>query len=312
MDVARYRRAEDALWASVGARPTERWLELEHTGAMVRILELGAGPPVVFVHGASNAGASWAPLAARLPAFRCLLVDRPGAGLSPPLDERLDDMGRFAAFAEALLVDVLDAAGIATASVVGTSFGGYFVLRGAAAHPDRFRRLVELGWTFGAPVESTPLLMRLAMQPVVGRLMAHIRPNERMVRSLLRQIGLRQALESGAFGEVELAWFLSLLRDTDTLRNEIDAAPRLTTLRGFDDATLLPSSLLRRVAMPALFVWGEDDPMGGPAIAHRFVRELPAAELELMADTGHAPWMDDPDHVAARVAAFLRSDPVPS
>ena len=66
MDVARYRRAEDALWASVGARPTERWLELERTGAMVRVLELGDGPPVVFVHGASNAGTSWAPLAARL------------------------------------------------------------------------------------------------------------------------------------------------------------------------------------------------------------------------------------------------------
>ncbi len=307
MDVARYRSAEDAMWASVSARPTERWLELERTGAMVRVLELGDGPPVVFVHGASNAGTSWAPLAARLPAFRCLLVDRPGAGLSPPLAERLTDMARFDAFAEALLVDVLDATGIPAAAVVGTSFGGYFLLRGAAAHPERFHRLVELGWPFGAPVESTPFPMRLAMQPVVGRLMARIRPNERMVRSLLRQIGLRHALESGAFGDVELRWFLSLLRDTDTLRNEVGAAPRLATLRGFDDATLLPSAVLRRVTAPTLFVWGEDDPMGGAAIARQFVSELPAAELELMAATGHAPWMDDPDRVAAHVGAFLRA-----
>ena len=102
-------------------------------GAMVRVLELGDGPPVVFVHGASNAGTSWAPLAARLPACRCLLVDRPGAGLSPPLAERLTDMARFDAFAAALLVDVLDETGIPAAAVVGTSFGGYFLLRGAAS-----------------------------------------------------------------------------------------------------------------------------------------------------------------------------------
>ena len=26
-----------------------------------------------------------------------------------------------------------------------------------------------------------------------------------------------------------------------------------------------------------------------------------------MVDTGHAPWIDDPDRVAARVGAFLRA-----
>ena len=249
---------------------------------MIRVLELGDGAPVVFVHGASNAATSWAPLAARLTGLRCLLVDRPGAGLSPPLDERLTDIARFDAFAEDLLVDVLDAAGITDAHVVATSFGGYFMLRGAAAHPDRFRRLVELGWPFGAPVESTPLMMRLAMQPGIGRLMTRIRPNERMVRALLRQIGLRHALESGAFGDVELAWFLSLLRDTATLRNEIDATPRLATLRGFDDATLLPSSVLRRVTAPTLFMWGADDPMGGgghrPPVRGRAARSRARAD----------------------------------
>jgi pimeloyl-ACP methyl ester carboxylesterase len=68
---------------------------------------------------------------------------------------------------------------------------------------------------------------------------------------------------------------------------------------------LLSPALLARVTSPAYFLWGEDDPMGGAPVARRFVDQLPDAELELMSDAGHAPWMDDPDHVARRVGAFL-------
>ncbi len=307
MDEDRYRHAERSLWASVGAQPTESWLELRRTGARVRVLEVGDGPPVLFVHGASNAGTSWASLAARLHDFRCILIDRPGCGLSPRLPENLPDRPALAAFADSLVVDVLDALDLAKSHVVGTSFGGYFALRAAAAHPDRITSLIELGWTFGAPIESTPLVMRVAMQPSLGRLMTRMKPNERIVRSLLKQIGLRRAVETGRFGDVEIAWFLSLLRDTDTMRNEIDTSPRVVTMRGFNAETILPASLLAQVIMPAFFLWGGEDPMGGPTVARQIVRQLPNAELELMPEAGHAPWIDDPDYVASRISGFLRA-----
>lgn len=305
MDESAYRKAEQALWESVGASPTEGTLALERTGSTVRIQEVGQGAPVVFVHGASNGGTSWASLAARLGTSRCILLDRPGCGLSPPLARGLTDMTALGSFADALVVDVLDAMGLDRAHVVGTSFGGYFALRSAAAHPDRVHRLVLLSWSFGAPVESTPLVMRVSMLPFLRRLATRIKPTERMVRSMLKQIGLRNAVESGRFGPVEIAWFLSLLRDTDTMGNEIAAAPRIVTMRGFNDDTLLPPSLLARVEAPSYVLWGEDDPMGGADIARAFVGQLRNAQLELMPGAGHAPWMDDPDHVAGRVAAFL-------
>jgi 2-hydroxy-6-oxonona-2,4-dienedioate hydrolase len=302
----RYRRAEAALWTSVGVTPVERWLRLERTAATVRVQLVGDGIPVVFVHGASNAGTSWAPLAARLGGIRCILLDRPGCGLSPPLGAAFGDVAALGACADALVVDVLDALGVAAAGVLGTSFGGYFALRAASAHPRRITRVVVLGWTFGAPVESTPLAMRVALRPQLRRLATRVPPTPRMVRSLLRQVGLRGALASGRFGAVEQAWFRSLLRDTATLRNDIEAAPPITTWRGFDEATLLDASSLRGVAVPTLFVWGEDDPMGGAAIARPFVAQIPGAQLELLAGAGHAPWIDEPDVVAARVGAFLR------
>lgn len=305
MDEQRYRRAEGALWSSVGAEPTERCVRLSRTAAVVRIQELGEGHPVVFVHGASNAGTSWASLASRLETFRCVLVDRPGCGLSPPLDRSFADIGALGAFADDLVVDVLDAIDVGSAHLIGTSFGGYFALRAAASHPDRIDRVVTLSWSFGAPVASTPLVMRVAMHPTLRRLATRVPVSERLARSMLKQIGLRRAVDSGTFGPTEMAWFLSLLRDTDTLRNEIDAVPRMVTMRGFDDKTLLASSVLARVTSAAYLLWGEEDPMGGADVARRFATQLPNARLEMMARAGHAPWMDDPDHVAASVGAFL-------
>jgi 2-hydroxy-6-oxonona-2,4-dienedioate hydrolase len=302
-----YRGAERSLWATQGVTPTERFITLQRTDTSIRVQEVGAGPAVIFVHGASNGGTSWASLASRLSDFRCILIDRPGCGLSHRLRTDFADMDSLGAFADDLVVDVLDAMEVTHASVVGTSLGGYYAIRTAAAHPERVDRLVTLSWSFGAPAANAPLVMRIANQPRLGRLALKVPVNERMARSMLKQIGLRRALETGAFGPVEMAWFLALLRDTDTMRNEIEAAPRITTLRGFNETTLLVPSVLERVTCPSYFLWGEEDPMGGADIARRFVAQFPDATLELMAEAGHAPWMDAPDEVAARVGSFLRS-----
>src|SRR5688572_15276915 len=177
MNEVRYREAERRLWASVGVAPAEQQVRLGRTGLTVRVQEVGQGPAVVLIHGASNSGTSWAGLVTRLDGFRCVLPDRPGCGLSDPLGVSFDGLEPLAAFADTLVVDLLDAMGLDTAHLVATSFGGYIALRTAAAHPDRVGRIVELGWTFGAPVARLPLLMRLATVPALGRLLTAIPPN---------------------------------------------------------------------------------------------------------------------------------------
>jgi 2-hydroxy-6-oxonona-2,4-dienedioate hydrolase len=302
----RYRQAERRLWESVGGIPIEQRVRLGRIGATVRVQEVGRGPAVVFVHGASNSGASWAPLAARLDGFRRVVVDRPGCGLSDPLAARFNNVEALNAFADALIIDVLDALGLDRAHVVATSFGGYIALRTAAAHPDRIGRIVEFGWTVGAPIARVPLLMRLASVPMMGRLLAAVRPNERVVRAMLRRIGLRQALDAGRVPQEVLDCYLALLRDTATMRNELRAGPRLVfPLRGMNAQVLLPASLLAKIHAPLYFLWGEEDPFGGPDIARRFVKHLPNAELELLAGAGHAAWVDDTDHALITTSKFL-------
>jgi pimeloyl-ACP methyl ester carboxylesterase len=304
VDEARYREAERALWASVGAAPSEQFVTLPQIGSAVRVIEVGEGPPVVFVHGGSNAGTSWAHLAAQLPGFRCLLVDRPGCGLSAPLATRLTDQPAFDRFADTLVVDLLDALGLATAHLVVTSFGGFIGLRSTAAHPDRIDRLVVLSWPMGAPIAKTPLAMRLATLPRLGRLAARMPANERMATVVLKQIGLRAAVESGRFGPEALTWFVSLQRHTPTMRNEIDALPRLMTMRGMNESLLHPAALLASISRPTLFLWGRDDPQGGEDLAAPFAAQVPGAELRMVTG-GHAPWIDDPEGVAGATAAFL-------
>jgi pimeloyl-ACP methyl ester carboxylesterase len=306
MNEARYREAERRLWTSLNVTPTEQRLDLERTGATVRVQEVGEGPPVVFVHGASNTGTSWAPLVAQLDGFRCILLDRPGCGLSARAATRFDDVERLGRFADSLVVDVLDAMGLDTAHVVGTSFGGYIVLRSAAAHPDRIERMVAFGFPIGARIVHTPLVMRLASVRGLGLMMTRVPPTKAMVRAMLRQIGLRRAVDSGSMSAEAIGWFLAVLRDTDTMRNELEAGPRiLTPLRGLNDSLLLTPELLAQVSTPTYFLWGEEDPFGGADVARPFAQQLPNAELELMPGAGHAVWIDDPDHAAKVTRTFL-------
>jgi pimeloyl-ACP methyl ester carboxylesterase len=261
---------------------------------------------VLFVHGASNGGASWASLVARLVGFHCVLLDRPGCGLSDPIATRLDDIEGIEAYADTLIPDVLDAIGVDRAHVVSTSYGGYFALRAAAAHPDRIDRMVEFSWTIGATMAKVPMSMRFAGIPMLGELMARLPANERAVRMILRQVGLRRALETGRFDQVMIDWYVALLRDTRTMRNEIKSSPRLVRpLRGIDERVLLPPSLLAGINTPIYFLWGEEDPNGGADVARPFVGHIPNAELEMMPAAGHAPWIDDPEYAASTTRAFL-------
>jgi pimeloyl-ACP methyl ester carboxylesterase len=289
----------------VGAQPTERRLRLDRVGVTLRLQETGDGPAVVFVHGASNSGASWAGLVARLDGFRCIALDRPGCGLSDPLPVPFADQRDLGTFAESLIVDVLDALEIDAAHLVATSFGGYVALRTAAAHPDRVGRLVEYGWTVGAPSEPLPAVMRLAGKPRVGALFARIPPSEWAVRALFRRIGLRQALDAGRVPQEVIDCYRDLLRDTWTMRNELRASSRVFSTRAGMDHLLLSPALLERIEVPALFLWGEEDPFGGPEIARPFTAGVPGATLELLPGAGHAVWLDDADGIARRTRTFL-------
>lgn len=62
---------------------------------------------------------------------------------------------------------------------------------------------------------------------------------------------------------------------------------------------------LATLDMPALVLWGENDPFVPVAGAHRFLKELPDAELAVLPDVGHFLYDDAPQACADAVVAFL-------
>jgi 2-hydroxy-6-oxonona-2,4-dienedioate hydrolase len=298
----RYREAEATLWGTVGLAPSEHHVRLATTGTTVRVQEVGDGQPVLFIHGGPNAGSTWAPMVAHLAGFRCLLVDRPGTGLSAPYPITTTNLPRIGA---AFVSDVLDGLGIDRAHVVASSFGGHLALRSAIAHPDRIGRMVQMACPALTEGDRIPAFMRLLTRGWIRRVVNALPPNERAARSILRQIGHGKSLDADRIPQAFLDWYLDLQRHTDTMRNDGEmigqALPHRAELTLSDDQ-------LAQAEVPTLFWWGSDDTFGGEDVARQLVGAMPHAELTMVPDAGHLPWLDDPAAAARATSAFLSAE----
>lgn len=312
MDESRYREAEVTLWRDAGIVPIERRLRLPRNSTEVRVMEAGTGPAVLFLHGGPGAsGAIFAHLVARLPDFRCIMVDRPGTGLSAahPLHGP-DDVVREA---ETLVVDILDALALSEAHLVGSSHGSFIALLSAAVHPTRVARTVH----FGCPgfVEGMKLRSadRLVLAPGLGWLFARLPGSRKSIEATLRQLGHADALADGRLPASIVDVSVALMRHTDTMRNELAAMASMGTLRrGFDPRLTIAAVTLAAVTSPTYFLWGENDPYGNASIARATAAAMPDATVELRPGAGHLTWLDDLDYAASVVSRHLTATTRPA
>jgi len=304
MDEGKYRAAEKLLWQGFGFDPSEQMITLATTGTEVRVQVIGHGPPVLFIHGGPNAGSTWSPIVNAFEGYMCLLVDRPGTGLSEPFPAVSDREVLFR-FGDRFVDDVLTGLGIDRAHVVASSFGGFLALRSAVVTPHVFDRMVQMACPAMAPGMMTPPFMRLMSMGWFRRFTGLFPPSARVSDSILRQIGHGASLDAGRISQPFKDWYLDLQRYTDTMKNDGEMIGSAASLRGFDPAITLPEELLASVTVPTLFLWGEDDGFGGRDIAENVASLMPNAELVMLPESGHLPWLDFPDDIGRRTRAFL-------
>jgi pimeloyl-ACP methyl ester carboxylesterase len=122
---------------------------LRSDGLEVATLTQGSGPALLLLNGLTRPYESWAPLVASLPDRRIVTFDVPGVGRSPtpaaPLS--IPALARVA-------MQVLDAAGLESADVLGYSHGGLVAQQLAIAMPHRVRSLVLVATSCG--IGGTP------------------------------------------------------------------------------------------------------------------------------------------------------------
>lgn len=302
MNERQYRLAEQALWQTVGLQPTEQRLRLGYTDTEVRVQEVGEGEPLLFIHGGPNAGSTWAPLVQRLPGHRCLLVDRPGTGLSEPFDVTPRNHREFAS---RFVSDVLDGMGVPTVDLVASSFGGMIGLYSAAATPERVGRMVQMACPAFAPGMKLPPFMRLISMGPVRRLLGALPPNPRATDMTLRQIGHGASLDAGRIPQWLGEWYEALMAHTDTMKNDGDMIGRFASVFGFDPRNDLAGEMLRSITVPTMFIWGEDDGFGGREVAEPLVASIPKATVTYLPESGHLPWFDFPEESAELIRSFL-------
>jgi pimeloyl-ACP methyl ester carboxylesterase len=265
----------------------------------VHVLETGSGEPLVLLHGGGAQSTEWAPLLPSLrQRFRCLALDRPGHGLSYPIDyRRVSDMR---AHAIEFLTRALDRLGLGRVDIVGNSMGGFFAIALALADPQRVRRLVLIGAPAGMD-RPLPTPVRLLSVPVLGPLLwkTVARPTEAGLRRFYAGNLVvdpdkldPMLIACGAAGHrIPGAAWVPLVR-------------RFATVRGVRDDCYLRDEL-PALATETLFLWGDRDIFAPPASGRDACERMPDARLEVVPGAGHLPWLDAPETCTAAIVDFL-------
>jgi 2-hydroxy-6-oxonona-2,4-dienedioate hydrolase len=298
---AAYRTAERAFWAREGLEPTDRWVDVGTRDRRVRIQDVGSGTPAVFVHGTGGSGTYFAALISHMDGVRAIVIDRPGWGLSDPLDFSARPYREIAAD---VVRRVLDTLGIERAHVVGASIGNLWALRFAQAAPDRVDRMALLGGAPISPDVAVPPFIKLLRTPI-GRVIVALPEKPGMFRKQLAQMGHGTTLRSSGALDAFVEWHGFLTRETQWGRNERDMVRSIVTRDGFVSGLVPTMEEMGSITTPTLMVYGDADPVGSLEIWERFVRSMPAAELDVVPAAGHVVWLDDPARVGSVVSEFL-------
>jgi pimeloyl-ACP methyl ester carboxylesterase len=255
-------------------------------GVRLRWHEEGEGEPLLLIMGLSGSARAWHRLLPHVAARRRTIVfDNRGTGDSSAVGGPLS-MADMAADARA----VLDAAGVASADVMGVSMGGMIAQHLALDHRDRVRSLI-LGCTTAGGARGAPpwrLLAASALRPVVGptRTWGLIAPA--LFSSRTRRERPDRVAE-------ELQVRVADATDPRTTFAQMAAIARHDTRARLAELAGLPVTVLH----------GDEDALVPVARGRELAAAIPGAEFVMLAGCGHLLTTDDEDATASAVLAHL-------
>jgi pimeloyl-ACP methyl ester carboxylesterase len=227
-----------------------------------------------------------------LPQLRCVAIDLPGFGASPPLPGGGFDLGVVCERVEAAIREL----GLERPAMLGHSLGGGVTVRYAAERPGALRAAVL--------VAPAGLIATGAVRPSWRRPRLHAL-SRRALRLAIPLIASRQSLRERAFARV--------VGDPASLDAELArelllgaAEGRSTPPAGIEIVYAGLRDRLDQLTLPALVIWGGRDHVVSTRYAEPLREALPDGRLLLLPDAGHVPMCEQPAEVAAAVVDFLQ------
>ncbi len=249
--------------------------------------DVGAGRPILLIHGFTNYGLAWAPQLAAFvhSGYRVILPDLRGHGASTPatapciVADLAADMG-----------DLLDHLGGGPVAVCGLSLGGMVALEMALEQPNRVASVVVAnsqssftgsdmtalvdGWIALLLQENGPLVRLHATWPM-------------LVNEAFREsAGGRAAFDAWALVAATVQG--SSLSYVARGMNQFDLRRRLSAIR-----------------VPVLAIAGEHDHLFSPDASVEISREIVGSSYAMIQGAGHLSSLDSPDQFNRLVLDFL-------
>ena len=262
-------------------------------GLNVRYIVRGSGSPVVLIHGVGEFLEVWwqniRPLSEH---YQVYAMDLPGHGLSdkPEIDYDLNFATGFATgFAQAL--------GIGRASLIGHSLGGLVAMSIAINFPDDVDKLILVD--SGGLTDEVSLLYRLCCFPLLGELMV-----EPTIKA-----GIRHGMKR-AFYNPDLVSEEMVDRDYQFMKMPGAKQAMLSIirhgigLRGPNPEVVMLNKL-HLIKSPTLLIHGAQDKFIPLKYARRAYKLIPNAELKVIEECGHCPYIEKASEFNEAVLAFL-------
>ena len=275
----------------------QRWARMG--GRAVNYIELGSGPPILFVHGLSGCWQNW--LLQLLPFsedHRVIALDLPGFGQSEMPREKISISG----YGEAV-DEFMDQVGMDAATIVGNSMGGFIGLECAISHPHRVERLVLVS-AAGLSIEHQryePLLKAMYLGENVAQWVT------------ARVVGRSKELAARPRSRKAMLWYVTPHAERwspELVVEQAAGAGKPGFLPALDALTDYPiRDRLDDVKCPTLIVWGEKDFLVPVKDAYKFDELIHDSRLIVYEDVGHVAMLEIPDRFNEDLRGFLRAQP---
>ena len=216
--------------------------------------------------------------------LRVITLDIPGHGISEVKGEihSMDYLADTLALA-------LDKLGIASATVVGHSMGGYMALAFAERHPERLDGLVLLHSTPYADSEE----MRKNRQREIS-----------LIKSGKKELLAHTAPEAG-FAVENRKRFRTEIEDLQQTIYLTEDAGIVALLNGMIERKA-QSEMLHALGKPILFVLGRKDGYIVAEVAEKMVAEHPEAKVVWLENSGHMGFIEEPQACAKALLEFVK------